>query len=146
MTSSNQSTITQCPERPMRRSGLLRKIRLPMLSLLLLLSGSGLNPMEQGNEAVAGTTGYNAPPWIMYFDAYYLGGSANLWEFYGYVYDDDPATCEIFLSGLVDEGPVSVDYSGYFSVVLEVDDFGIVEAVAIDAQGEESQVAEVFVF
>ncbi|WP_437230690.1 hypothetical protein SH661x_002095 [Planctomicrobium sp. SH661] len=86
------------------------------------------------------------PPHITYFSWYNPMG--NYFVFYGYVADEIPYGCIVAFSGLLDNCYTSVDYDGFFYLVIELPDgtMGNVDAIAVDHIFQVSQPAGTWVF
>jgi len=86
------------------------------------------------------------PPVITYFSWYNPMG--NYFIFYGTITDENPESCIIAFSGVLNGYYTSVDYDGYFYVVAELVEgtIGDVDAVAIDNNFQNSQPAGTWVF
>jgi hypothetical protein len=87
----------------------------------------------------------NFKPSIVNFIA--TPGSGYVWTFSGTVFDEDPASATVTLSGSVTKTGIPVNADGSFSYSLIYDDpDGYIEAVATDEFGLESTPVFTWIF
>jgi hypothetical protein len=86
----------------------------------------------------------NGPPVIT--DFYIEREPGNLWTFEGTVMDENPGTCVIVFSGLIEGTVIPVTEEGTFSITIQLpaNSSGAVGAQAWDEWDQASEVAEDF--